>query len=67
MTTPAIVAVLKLAQAEFDVMHAVCDRAEIPREHDGEKLSCAQRVNAMEICLAQLREKYTGDVLGSLQ
>ena len=39
---------------EVLMVHALCDRALVPRVTDGEILSMAQRVNVLEICYRRL-------------
>jgi hypothetical protein len=39
-----------LIRAEINAVHALCDRALVPRVSEGETLSMAQRVNVMESC-----------------
>ena len=36
--------------AEINTVHALCDRALVPRESEGEILSMSQRVNCLEAC-----------------
>lgn len=57
---------LRLAKAEFDTIHAVCDRALIPREANGEKLSAAQRVQTIELVLQQYIGGAVDGAMGGL-
>ena len=40
--------------AECEGVHALCDRAKVPTELDGERLSMCQRVNYLEMAYQQL-------------
>ena len=52
--TPLCKETARFVIAEIEMVHALCDRVQIPREHLGELLSMAQRVNAMESLLTRL-------------
>ena len=41
---------IALATQEALLIHALCDRALVPRISEGETLSMAQRVNVLETC-----------------
>lgn len=43
---------IQFAIAEALTIHAICDRALVPREIQGELLSMAQRVHVLERCYA---------------
>lgn len=45
---------IKFATEEILAVHAMCDRALVPRESEGETLSMSQRVNVLEICFRGL-------------
>lgn len=52
--------VLELATKEFDIIHVLCDRAEVPRFVDGEKMSASQRVAILEGAWRDLRCVFRG-------
>lgn len=58
--------VLELATKEFDVIHALCDRAEVPRLVEGAKMSASQRVAILEGAWAGL-SKQIGKTQPKLQ
>jgi hypothetical protein len=53
-TTQISKATLDFFTAESLQIHALCDRALVPREIEGTALSMAQRVNVMEAVLSGL-------------
>lgn len=58
--TEAMTSVMNLALREFDMIHALCDRANVPRIFEGEKLSAAQRVTILEGSWRGLMCSYRG-------
>ncbi len=52
--------IFELVKKEFDVMHALCDRAEVPRKYDGEHMTLSQRVATLEGAWRDLRCVYRG-------
>lgn len=52
---------LSFVTAEIHQVHALCDRAAVPREIDGELLSMAQRVACLELCYAGLIKRIGKD------
>lgn len=49
------------ATAEFDAIHALCDRALVPRTVLGELLSASQRVAVLEGCYVGLAARLGMD------
>lgn len=60
-------ATLDFFTAESLQIHALCDRADVPREVEGEVLSMAQRVSVLEGVYRGLLQRTLGVTLHPLQ